>query len=180
MADSIEIRRELRPGDPEAIVAQHRRLYPREQGVDADFVAMVDAAVAAAVDAGWPRPNEGLWVVECDGDFAGSVALTDDGNGVAVVRWVLLEPELRGRGLGRRLVEEVLEKAEASGYARVRLETFSDLRAAGGLYRALGFELTEADSRPRWGREQITYQHYVLELPRTEQSAAVAEAAART
>jgi RimJ/RimL family protein N-acetyltransferase len=179
MPDSVQIRRELRPEDPEAIVAQHRRLYSREQGVDEDFVAMVDAAVAAAVEGDWPKANEGLWVVERDGEFAGSVALTDDGDGVAVLRWFLLEPELRGRGLGRCMVEEVLEKAEASGYARVRLETFSDLRAAARLYRTHGFELTGADSRPRWGREQITYQHYVLELPRRQQNATVAGATAR-
>jgi GNAT superfamily N-acetyltransferase len=71
---------------------------------------------------------------------------------------------VRGRGLGRRLLGELLAFADEVGYQRVYLETFSELRAAAHLYLEAGFRLTSADSAPRWGREEITYQRYELEL----------------
>jgi GNAT superfamily N-acetyltransferase len=71
---------------------------------------------------------------------------------------------VRGRGLGRRLLGEMLSKAAEVGYARVVLETFSELEAAAHLYRDHGFEVVSADAAPRWGRDRITYQRYELEL----------------
>jgi GNAT superfamily N-acetyltransferase len=90
------------------------------------------------------------------------VALTDEGAGLATLRWFVLDPGLRGRGLGRRLLAEVLETARDAGYERIGLETFSDLRAAAHLYRSFGFELLWSQTGPRWGREEIVYQRYEL------------------
>jgi GNAT superfamily N-acetyltransferase len=113
---------------------------------------------------GWPAERECVWIVERDGDLAGSIALTDDGDDTAGLRWFALEPSLRGRGLGRQLVGEVVAAARRHGYARMRLETFSDLRAAAHLYREHGFEVVHEETGPRWGRDRVTYQHYELPL----------------
>jgi ribosomal protein S18 acetylase RimI-like enzyme len=160
----VTIRRELRPGDLGAIIAHHGRVYGREYGVDRTFEAMVGAAVAAAGKRGWPHENEGVWIVELDGRHAGSVALTDEGSGQAAVRWVVLDPEVRGQGLGRRLIGEVVAKAREAGYELLWLETFSDLQTAAWIYRSLGFEVQWAQTGPRWGRAEITYQRYELDL----------------
>ena len=157
-----EIRREMRPGDPEAIVAMHERLYPAEYDRNELFVAMVAKSVAEAVEAGWPDGG-GIWVVERGGEFAGSVALTDEGDGVGSLRWVLLAPELRGAGLGRRLVGEAVERARELGMSRVELYTFSALRTAARIYREAGFRVVNSYERSDWG-PTITYQEYVLEL----------------
>ena len=159
-----KIRRELRPGDLDAIVALHARLYPPEYGVGSEFVDHVAARVEEAVAAGFPRQRDGVWIVERDGELAGSLVLTDEGDGTGYVRWYLLDPTLRGRGLGRRLVGELIEHASALGYRRLRLETFSDLQAAAAIYRDAGFRVIAAETGPRWGRREITYQHYELEL----------------
>jgi RimJ/RimL family protein N-acetyltransferase len=164
MSAEVEIRRELRPGDLDAIVALHARLYPIEQGVDRQFVAHVAARVAEAVAEGFPRERDGVWIVELEGEVAGSIVLTEEGGGTGYVRWYLLDPSLRGRGLGRRLVAELVEHARRLGYGRLRLETFSDLRAAAAIYREAGFRVVAEETGPRWGRPEITYQHYELEL----------------
>ncbi len=158
------IRRELRPGDLGEIVAHHGRVYGREYGVDASFEGHVAATVARAGEHGFPTPREAVSVVELDGEHAGSIALTDEGGGEATVRWFVLDPEVRGNGLGRLLLGEMLAKAAEVGYVRVQLETFSELEAAAHLYREHGFELLSADAAPRWGRESITYQRYQLAL----------------
>jgi ribosomal protein S18 acetylase RimI-like enzyme len=158
------IRRELRPGDLGMIVAHHGRVYGEEYGVDATFEGHVASTVARAAARGFPSWREALCLVEVGGEHVGSLALTDEANGVAAIRWFVLSPEVRGRGLGRRLLGEMLARAAEIGYARVRLETFSELEVAAHLYRDYGFELVSADTAPRWGREQISYQRYELEL----------------
>jgi GNAT superfamily N-acetyltransferase len=160
------IRRELRAGDLDAIVAHHGRVYGEEYGVDADFEAHVAATVSRAAARGFPGRREALWLVELDGEHAGSLALTDEGDGVAAVRWFVLDPGVRGHGLGRRLLEELLATAAAFGYGRVWLETFSELRAAGHLYRDHGFRVVSTEVGPRWGRDRIEYQRYEVELSR--------------
>jgi ribosomal protein S18 acetylase RimI-like enzyme len=160
----ICVRRELHPGDLGAIAAQHGRLYAAEYGHDATFEAMVASSVANPAARGWPDERERIWIVERGGELAGSLGLTDEGNDEARLRWFLLDPDLRGHGLGRRLLGELLAEARELGYERVTLETFSDLEAAARLYREHGFELVWSDTAPRWGRAEVTYQRYELDL----------------
>jgi GNAT superfamily N-acetyltransferase len=158
----FEIRREMRAGDPEAIVAMHERLYPAEYDRNEVFVAMVAKSVADAVERDWPEGG-GIWVVERGGRFSGSVALTDEGDGIGSLRWVLLAPELRGARLGRRLVGEAIERARELGMRRLELYTFSALTSAAKIYRDAGFRVVSARERSDWG-PTITYQEYELEL----------------
>jgi len=169
MRTAPTIRRELRPGDLGRIIAHHGAVYCPEYGVDSTFEAHVGASVAAAGKRGFPRAGEGIWIVELDGRHAGSLALTDEGER-GCVRWFVLAPQLRGQGLGRRLLGELVGEAEAAGYEGLYLETFGDLRAAAHIYRSHGFELTKAETGPRWGRPDITYQHYELSFQSRAQS----------
>jgi ribosomal protein S18 acetylase RimI-like enzyme len=157
---SYSVRRELRPGDLGAIIEHHGRTYAREYGVDSSFEAHVAAAVARAALRGFPRETDAIWIVERDGRHAGSLAMTDEGDGVACIRFFVLDSDLRGEGLGRRLLEELLDTARAQGFERAVLETFSDLTAAARLYRDYGFRVVNAETGPRWGRAEITYQRY--------------------
>jgi N-acetylglutamate synthase-like GNAT family acetyltransferase len=162
----VEIRRELRPGDLGEIVAFHGRIYAAEYGVDRRFEAFVAAAIAEAGKRGFPGEREDVWIVERDGAMAGCLALAEDPDDpeTGVVRWFVFHPSVRGRGLGRRLLGELIERAREVGYERLRLETFSLLRTAAHLYRSFGFEVVDEDTAPRWGHDAITFQHYELEL----------------
>ncbi len=156
------VRRELHPGDLGAIVAHHGTTYAPEFGLDSSFEGHVAASVAEAGIRGWPRAGEAVWIVEHNAKHAGSLALTDEGDGRGAVRWFVLDANLRGSGLGRRLVGELIETARANGYELLGLETFSDLRAAAHIYLSYGFKLRWEQTGPRWGREQLTYQRYEL------------------
>jgi GNAT superfamily N-acetyltransferase len=157
------IRRTVRPCDLAAVIALHERVYPPEFDLDPSFASHVKASVDKAAQRGFPRPREAAWLVERDGRLSGSLALTDEGDDVAAVRWFVLEPDLRGQGLGSRLLADLMRTARAAGYVGIGLETFSELRSAAHLYRQHGFELVSADTGARWGRE-ITYQRYELSL----------------
>jgi GNAT superfamily N-acetyltransferase len=164
--DGVTIRHEVRPGDGEAIIGLHAELYPVEYGMDERFVEGVRGTVEAALAAGWPEGG-GAWLVERHGLFSGSVGLTDEGDGLGRIRWVLLHPRVRGLGLGRRLVGEAVERARELGMSKLELDTFSDLCTAAKIYRGLGFRVRSEERTTKWGPE-ITYQYYELDLTTPE------------
>ncbi len=161
--DEVVIRRELRAGDAEAIAELHRRIYTAEFGMNDRFVSGVAGGVRDAAKRGWPTSAGSVWLIELSGKLAGSLALTLERDGVGRVRWFLLDRSLRGRGLGRTLMAELLDDARAAGLAELELETFSDLSVAARMYLAAGFRVVSERERADWGRP-ITYQRYELQL----------------
>ena len=67
------------------------------------------------------------------------------------LRWLLLEPEIRGRGIGRWLVEEALDFSRDMRYESIVLWTAESLPIAEKLYRSVGFEQILRVRHERWG-----------------------------
>jgi GNAT superfamily N-acetyltransferase len=158
----IDPRRELRPEDPEAIVRLHEELYAAEHGMGPGFVEGVRGTLTEALARGWPEGG-GAWLVDGAHGLAGCLGLTNDGDGLGTIRWVLLRPELRGLGLGRRMISEAVAEARRLGFERLELRTFGALRTAAAIYRSEGFMLMSSEETDMWG-PPIVYQHYVAEL----------------
>jgi ribosomal protein S18 acetylase RimI-like enzyme len=163
-AGDLTVRRSYLPDDAEAIIELHRRVYPPEYGVDESFVDDIAITLSGLEANGFPGPGEGAWLVDGAGGLAGSLILSDEGAGEGRVRLFVFDQAARGRGLGRRLLRELLTLAGDSGYERLTLATFADLRAAAHLYREAGFVVVREDGAPRWGRADFNYQHYELRL----------------
>jgi GNAT superfamily N-acetyltransferase len=154
----VTLRSDLRAGDIGSIARLHGTLYAVEHGLDERFEAGVAGGMASAVENGWPGRGA-VRIAELDGRFAGSVALTTEGAAKGRLRWVLLDPALRGHGLGHRMVSDVVAEGDALGLELIDLQTFNDLRTAGGIYRSLGFEVVETRRFSGWGRP-ILMQRY--------------------
>jgi GNAT superfamily N-acetyltransferase len=159
----VSIRRGSSSKDVNTIVRLHRDVYENEYGLDRSFARDVATRLAELRRGGWPGEREGLWIAEADGRPVGSITLNDQGGGLGRLGHLVLTPETRGSGTGRRLVGLVLEAARAAGYDRLELSTFSDLSAAGSLYRSVGFSVASSERSLRWGRE-MEWQRYELEL----------------
>ena len=132
-AQSVTIRRTPRPGDAEEIGALHGSVYGYEYGLDALALRVeIACALTELCTRGFPEPaREGLWIVDQHGRVAGSIALIDDGDRLARLRFFMLAPQLRGTGLGRELMSQVVDLATSSGaYDRIYLTTFHELEAA--------------------------------------------------
>ena len=158
----FKIRRELRDGDPEAIVEIHERVYRPEYGMEEPFVDGVRSSVEQAVARGWPEGG-GVWLVEGPDGLAGCLGLTHEGNGLGRLRWVVLASEARGTGLGKLMVNEAVAEARRLGFERLELDTFGALKAAALIYRSVGFRLVSEEETDMWG-PPITFQHYVADL----------------
>jgi putative acetyltransferase len=99
-----------------------------------------EADIGPARDASMFVPPDGVFVVVRDGERAvacGGVARFDETR--AEVKRMYVLPEARGRGLGRRVLEELEAQARELGYAALLLETGDKSDAALALYRSSGF-----------------------------------------
>lgn len=129
-----------RPGDMGWIVERHAELYAREYSFDSRFEALV-AEIAAAFLRGYDPAKERCFLGERDGVRLGSVVVVRQSDETAKLRMLLVEPEARGSGLGRKLLGASLDFAREAGYRRMTLWTNSVLGAARHLYETTGFVL---------------------------------------
>ena len=157
----IAVRNILKPGDIGYLTYLHGVLYAAEQGWDYTFEAYVAGPLSDFARSQSDR--ERIWIVEKDGTVAGSIAIVLATPEQAQLRWFLLHPDLRGRGIGRILLNEAVSFSRTSNYTSVFLTTVSALTAAAKLYLAAGFQLKEENTHLIWGAV-VTEQRYELNL----------------
>ena len=91
------------------------------------------------------------WVAVTEaGDVCGVTGLYEyrrDRHEAVWMAWFCVDPERRGQGIGRQLIEHAIGQARAQGYRYFRLHTSAhpNEAAAQGLYEAYGFRLIGED-----------------------------------
>jgi DNA-binding MarR family transcriptional regulator/N-acetylglutamate synthase-like GNAT family acetyltransferase len=147
----------LRPhriGDVAHVVARQSRLYADEYGWDGSYEALA-SEIGGKFLAEFDPSTDGCWIAERDGKLIGSVFVVDAGQGVAQLRLLYVEPDARGLGVGKLLVEQVVRFARDKRYAKIRLWTQASLVAARKLYAAAGFTLTESKPHHSFGKDLV-------------------------
>ncbi len=158
---SIELRAH-RPGAMGWVVHRHGALYAQEYGWDERFEGLVAAIVAKFV-ARFDPARERCWIAEMDGEPVGSVFVVKHNKHTAKLRLLLIEPAARGRGLGKRLVQECIAVSRAQGYRKLVLWTQSNLAAARGIYQSCGFERKKTERHASFG-VKLTGEFWELAL----------------
>ena len=109
-----------------------------------------------------------LIVAEAGDDFAGAVAYVGPGHPKSaifdpawpVVRMLVVNPSARGNGIGRKLTEECILRAQRDGAALIALRTTPIMTIARALYLRMGFTFLR-DAPPIHG---VPYGIYVKPL----------------
>ena len=146
---------------PEFIIAQTEddyrearallREYEAALGIDLCFQDFPEEL--ESLERMYGPPGGRFLLLRAEGRTAGCVALMDSGGKTCEMKRLYVRPEFRGRGLGRRCAERIVQEARGMGYASVRLHTLPSMRAAIALYRSMGFrEIDPLRRKPRGGR----------------------------
>lgn len=100
------------------------------QGNEAEF---------AALPGKYAPPGGRILLAERGGEILGCIALRRVDDAICEMKRLYVRPAGRGLGLGRQLVERLIDEARGAGYAEMRLDVLAEFRSAQLLYRALGF-----------------------------------------
>lgn len=154
--------RDLRPEDIKLIAARHGVLYADEHGFDDSFATVVSEILQDFQRN--RRPDvERAWIATRDQQVLGSVFCVHVTDQMAKLRLFYLEPEARGLGLGRQLLEACIDFARAAGYQRLQLWTHEIHTAACALYQKAGFRMVSANPVQNYG-QKLVEQEWQIEL----------------
>jgi GNAT superfamily N-acetyltransferase len=109
----------------------------REYGMEFDVEAMVKSDVSDTRK--FHPPHGRFYIVRYKGQIAGVGCLKRLEEGMAEVQRMYVPPAYRGTGIGRAIINQLIDDARSIGYRRLRLESLEFLDAAHTLYRSVGF-----------------------------------------
>jgi len=154
--------RQHQPGDLGWIVHRQAILYAEEYGWDGTYEALA-AEIVAQFIRNYDSKRERCWIAEKDGARVGAVFVAKASSRIAKLRLLHVEPEARGLGIGKRLVEECIRFARQAGYQKMTLWTQSTLRAARHIYSQTGFQVVREQSHHSFGKD-LTGETWELDL----------------
>lgn len=109
-------------------------LTPEIGGTDADI---------ADIEAHYLQRGGAFEVIEdASGNLLGTVGLYPLDAEIVELRKMYFDKKLRGRGVGKKMLERMIAAAKAAGFKRIYLETASVLKEAAALYEKYGFQPT--------------------------------------
>lgn len=144
--------RTFRPGDMGMIAARQTIIYA-PYGWGRPMEAL-QGEITSAFLRHFKPGREQCWVAERAGVMAGSVFIVEEGEDVARLRLLYVEPWARGLGIGAALVDQCIAFARAAGYRRIILWTHTVLESARRIYATKGFVITEVSVHHDFGKPE--------------------------
>jgi DNA-binding MarR family transcriptional regulator/GNAT superfamily N-acetyltransferase len=144
-----------RAGDMGWVTERHAVSYGREYGWGPGIEA-VTARICADFLEAEDQSRQRCWIADRDGERLGCVFLVAESETVGRLRLLLLEPQARGTGLGRKLVDQCIEFAREAGYREIVLWTHKVLTAARHIYAVTGFTLEETWTHDDFGHPEVS------------------------
>lgn len=116
-------------------------LAPDPEGTDRDI---------AGIETHYIRRGGIFELIEDEqGNLLGTCGLYPLSAETVELRKMYFSKELRGRGMGKKTLARMIEKAREMGFKKIYLETASVLKEAVALYEKFGFEPSDEKHTPR-------------------------------
>ncbi|GGE93553.1 bifunctional helix-turn-helix transcriptional regulator/GNAT family N-acetyltransferase [Sphingomonas prati] len=154
--------RSARIGEVSQVAARQSILYAASHGWGRELETL-EAETTAAFLRRFKPGREECWVADLSGTMAGAVFLTDEGDSLARLRLLHVEPFARRRGIGGALVDECVRFARDRQYDRIILWTHTVLDAARRIYAHHGFECIATEVHHEFG-EPVQGETWQLRL----------------
>ncbi|MEP1487289.1 MAG: GNAT family N-acetyltransferase [Algibacter sp.] len=141
--DTIVIR-EIKPEDNTQIEQIIRACF-HEFKIPLEGTAYTDAETPSMYES-YQNKNDVYYVVESDGVVYGGGGikpLKDFENEVCEIQKMYFSPNIRGKGIGRLVLERCIAFAKEKGFKQCYIESASQLKTAIHLYESLGFNHIE-------------------------------------
>lgn len=147
----------LRPpvaGDFGWIVHRHGALYASEYGLNNRFEALVAKIVGDYAEEHDPQ-KETCWIAEHNGQIVGSIFVMRESTSIAKLRLLYVEPDARGLGIGKLMVNTAMNFARQAGYETMTLWTNAQQESARGIYERAGFQKVREEEHSTFGKNMI-------------------------
>jgi len=154
MSDDTIILRPFRADDAEWLAARHGVLYAEQDGFDESFAPLV-AEILAGFLQNHEQDRERGWIAQRGETRLGSIFCVKLDDKTAKLRLFLVEPEARGQGLGKHLLEVCITFARQAGYQRLTLWTHESHEAACALYQRNGFACVNSFEVHSFGQDLV-------------------------
>lgn len=125
----------------DAAIAEIIRNSFRENKIDhLEGVSLHDPALEHLSKV-YNRSGTGYWVAESNGRIIGGAGLAplSGEDGICEMQKLYFTREVKGMGVGRRMIAFIIAQATSMGYQSCYLETLDELKDAVRLYEAFGF-----------------------------------------
>jgi len=109
----------------------------REYGIEFDVEAMVQSDLSDPYK--FHPPHGRFYFAQYRGDIVGVGCLKKLEEDVGEIQRMYVPPSFRGKGVGRAILNRLIQDARSIGYRRLKLESLEFLEAAHSLYRSVGF-----------------------------------------
>ena len=119
------------------------------------------------------KSNAKIYVTELDGQIVGSIVLfppsiqaydwSETVQEFPEIRMLSVDPEIRGKGIGKALVEYCIKISKEQETEQIGLHTASFMTKASSLYESMGFErIPELDLEPM--NDGVIVKAYTIKL----------------
>jgi len=137
---SFYVIRKLKPSD-NAAIAKVIREVSAEYGLTEDKGFSVADPTLDSLYQVYQAENSCYWVIEKSGEVLGGagIAPLQGEQGICELQKMYFLPNVRGKGLAKRLTQLCFDFASQQGFTGCYLETTDNLKEAISLYQKLGF-----------------------------------------
>jgi DNA-binding MarR family transcriptional regulator/GNAT superfamily N-acetyltransferase len=160
--EDTPIIRTHQPGDLGTVTHFHGKYYADTYGYTDIFEAHVAKEFSEFI-LNFDTDKDVFYVVEKNGRVEGSIALQQRSEDSAQLRFFYLSPALRGFGIGKALMNNLMQFAKKANYKHINLWTHKGLESAHKVYEKYGFVMTETKTHSLW-KENLEEQMWEANL----------------